>query len=137
MNNYFSNMGLKSIPAPHTWPNSKMYKHHSSASEQSPDKALLAAVYICLSQFHHELTLFVGSKCQHFIWITNHSRSRQVPEHIGIRFVPLEIVSSDKILNPLFDCLEIRLEHAAQLLDTLQYQLLVPQNFPTFHNAHN
>jgi hypothetical protein len=36
--------------------------------------------------------------------------SCKVPEQVGVVLFPLEIVTGDQILDPLLDCLEVRLQ---------------------------
>ena len=45
------------------------------------------------------------------------SQSRQVPEQVWVLLVSFQIVTCYQILNPLLDCLEVRL-HKAHLLKT-------------------
>lgn len=45
---------------------------------------------------------------------------RQVAEHLCVVLVPLEVVTRDEVLNALLDELEVRLEHAGELLHHLR-----------------
>nr|ACR35089.1 unknown [Zea mays] len=69
-------------------------------------------------------------------FVTNH-QSGKVFVRIGVVLVALQIVPCDEILNPLLYGFEVRLKHAAKLLNTFSNQLLMTHNFAALHNAHN
>ena len=56
----------------------------------------------------------------------------QVPKHVRVLLVPLQIVPRYQVLHTLLDGFDIRLEHSAKLLNALRDKLLMSQHFLLF-----